>query len=165
MSGTGDEVVVGVVGKPFGVRGDVYVRPDPDLEHDFAVGTAYVLPDGRRLEVAEARLHGNRLLVRFQGIEDRAAAEELRGAVLTVPRDQVPLEGDALWAADLVGREVRDPHGAVLGVVEGFLDGPAHDYVVVARPDGGEVQVPLVEELVDLGSDVVVIRIIPGLLD
>jgi 16S rRNA processing protein RimM len=159
------EVVVGVVGKPFGVQGGVYVRPDPDLDHDFPQGARYALDDGRRLTVAESHVHGNRLLVRFEGVNDRFAAEALRGAVLSVPREEVRLDSDALWAADLVGRDVRDPEGALLGVVEGFLDGPAHDYIVVARPDGGEVMIPLVEAFVDLGGEAVVVRTIPGLLD
>ncbi len=157
--------MVGVVGKPFGVSGEVYVRPDPDLEHDFPPGTTYRLPDGEQLVVADSRVHGNRQLVRFEGVEDRTAAEALRGAVLTLPREDVELDEEAVWAADLVGRDVLDPDGGLLGTVEGFLDGPAHDYLVVARPDGGEVLVPLVEELVDLDGPAVVVRAIPGLLD
>jgi 16S rRNA processing protein RimM len=161
----GADVIVGVVGKPFGVRGQVYVRPDPDLAHDFAPGTAYVLEDGRRLVVAATHQHGNRRLLAFEGVADREAAEGLRGAVLRVPREDVALEDEALWAGDLLGREVRDRDGVVLGLVEGFADGPAHDYLVIARPDGGEVLVPLVEELVELGADVVVVSAIPGLLE
>jgi 16S rRNA processing protein RimM len=160
-----DEVVVGAVGKPFGVRGEVYVHPDPDLAHDFPPGTVHVLPGGRRLVVAGSRVHGNRRLVTFESVDDREAAESLRGAVLTLPRDAVELDDEAVWASDLVGREVRDPEGGLLGVVEGFLDGPAHDYLVIARPDAGEALVPLVEALVDLGGEAVVVRTIPGLLD
>ena len=160
-----EPIVVGVVGKPFGVSGEVYVRPDPDLEHDFAPGTAYELSDGSRLTVDASRVHGNRQLVLFEGVSDRGGAEALRGTQLCLPRDEVGLDEDAIWAADLVGREVQDSAGAVLGVVEGFLDGPAHDYLVVARPDGGEVLVPMVEELVDLDGPAVMVRTIPGLLD
>jgi 16S rRNA processing protein RimM len=165
MAERSDEVVVGVVGKPFGVHGEVYVRPDPDLDHDFAPRTAYSLTGGRRLHVKASRVHGNRRLVTFEGVADRDAAEALRGTVLTVPRSAVALDDDAAWADDLLGREVRDPEGALLGVVEGFLDGPAHDYLVVARPDAGEALVPLVEDLVDLSGDAVVVRVIPGLLE
>lgn len=160
-----DEVVVGVVGKPFGVRGEVYVQPDRDLAHDFADGTAYAVSGGDPLVAAGTRVHGNRRLVAFVGVEDREAAEALRGTVLRLPRTDVALDDEARWAGDLVGREVRDEPGALLGVVEGFLDGPAHDYLVVARPDGGEVLVPLVEALVDLDGPAVVVRPIPGLLD
>jgi 16S rRNA processing protein RimM len=160
-----DEVAVGVIGKPFGLRGEVYVLPDPDLAHEFPPGTTYALPDARRLVARASRVHGNRRLVAFDGVDDRDAAEALRGTVLAVPRAELDLDEDAMWTADLIGREVADGDGTVVGVVEGFLDGPAHDYLVIGRPDAGEVLVPLVEALVDLRGDVVVVRAIPGLLD
>jgi 16S rRNA processing protein RimM len=164
-----DDLIVGVIGKPFGIRGEVYVRADPDLDHDFAPGTTYTLADGRRLVAASTHVHGNRRLLAFEGVADRDEAEALRGAILSVPRDAVALDEEARWAADLVGREVRDPEGALLGTVAGFLDGPAHDYLVLARPGGREALVPLHEDLVDLDAgaagDQVVLRPIPGLLD
>jgi 16S rRNA processing protein RimM len=162
---TTDEVVVGVVGKPFGVRGDVYVRPDPDLDHDFPLGTTYRLADGRTITVEVSWVHGNRRLVRFAEASDRDAAEALRGAVLTVPRADVGLPEGAFWVHDLIGREVHDDAGALVGVIEGVLDGHAHDYVVVARTDGGEFLVPLVADLLDVREDAVVVRALPGLLD
>jgi 16S rRNA processing protein RimM len=147
-----DDLIVGVIGKPFGIRGEVYVRADPDLDHDFAPGTTYTLADGRRLVAASTHVHGNRRLLAFEGVADRDEAEALRGAILSVPRDAV-----------------RDPEGALLGTVAGFLDGPAHDYLVLARPGGREALVPLHEDLVDLDAgaagDQVVLRPIPGLLD
>lgn len=160
-----DEVIVGVVGKPFGVVGELYVRPDPDIEHAFAPGSVYALPDGGSLTVVRSRLHGTRRLVTFAGVDDREAAEALRGTVLRVPRDEVPLDGDAFWVDDLLGREVVDEAGALVGVVEAVRDGHAHDYLVVARPDGGEVAVPLVADLVEITGDAVVLRAPPGLLD
>jgi 16S rRNA processing protein RimM len=160
-----DEVVVGVVGKPFGVRGDVYVRPDPDLEHDFAPGTAYRLADGRVITVDVSWVHGNRRIVRFAEAREREAAEALRGALLTVPRGDLALAEDALWVDDLLGREVRDDSGELVGLVEGVRDGHAHDYLVVARTDGGEILVPLVADLIDLRGEAVVVRSVPGLLD
>jgi 16S rRNA processing protein RimM len=160
-----DEVAVGIVGKPFGIRGEVYVTPDPDLGHDFAPGTSYPLTDGRRLIARSSHVHGNRRLVAFRGVDDRDAAEALRGAVLMVPRDALVLDDGARWTTDLHGREVRDPSGTVVGVVGGFLDGPAHDYLVVERRGAEAVLVPLVAALVDLSGEAVVVRAIPGLLD
>lgn len=159
------DVVVGALGKPFGVRGAVYVHPDPDVAHDFAAGTTYALDDGRTVTLRSSHQHGNRRTLQFAGVDDREAAEALRGAVLKVPRDSVELDEDAFWAADLVGRDVVDDDGATVGVVEGTLDGPAHDYLVVARPDGGEVLIPVVEHLLEVGDDAVVVHAIPGLLD
>jgi 16S rRNA processing protein RimM len=161
----GDELTVGVIGKPVGIRGEAHVHPDPDLDHDFAPGTTYPLPGGGTLTVASTRLHGGRRVVRFAEAPDRPSVVGLRGTELRVPRSRVPLGEDRFWSADLLGREVLDPSGELIGIVEGTLDGPAHDYVVVARTDGGEVLVPAVAELLEITDSAIVVRTIPGLLD
>lgn len=160
-----DDVIVGVIAKPLGLRGEVFVRPNPDVGHEFAPGESFTVAPERRIVVAEARLHSGRQVVRFEGVATREAVEELRGTVLTVPRASVSLDEDAFWNDELLGREVVDDNGELLGVLEATLDGAAHDYLVVARPDGGEVMVPAVAELVDISADRIVIHAIPGLLD
>ena len=158
-------VIAGAVGKPFGLAGETYVFADPDVADEFPPGAHYARQDGGSVTVVESRLHGNRRLVRFEGIGDREAAEAIRGVVLLIDRAGVRLEADALWADDLIGREVVDQDGAVVGVVERTLDGPAHDYLLVARPDGGELLLPAVAELVDVDADPIVVHAIPGLLE
>src|SRR5688572_121755 len=159
------DVVVGVIGKPIGLAGEVFVRPDPDLEYAAEVGDAFEVAAGRTLVAAAVREHSGRQVMRFEGITSREGAEELRGIVLRVPREQIPLEEDAFWSTDLLGREVTDDAGEVVGVVESTLDGAAHDYLVIARPDGGEVLVPAVADLVEVGPDRIVVHAVPGLLD
>jgi 16S rRNA processing protein RimM len=154
-----------VVGKPFGVRGHVYVRPDPDFGGEFEPEATYDTGDGRTLVVAEGRLHSGRRVVRFDGVTDRVGAEALRGTVLHRNRAEIPLEEGAFWVRDLVGREVVDDAGDLVGVVEAVEDGAAHDYLVVARPDGGEVLIPAVDGILDVSGGRVVVHPIPGLLD
>lgn len=165
----GDRVVAGVVGRAVGLRGEVYVIGDLDVADDFAVGAEYQPAEpaaGRdRLTVASSRLHAGRLIVRFVGVDTRDAAEALRDVTLTVPRAEVALGEGAFWVDELLGRDVVDADGQPLGVLEAALPGAAHDYLVVARPDGGEVLVPAVAELVELGGDRVVVRSLPGLFD
>lgn len=159
------DVIVGVIAKPLGLKGEVFVRPDPDVGHEFTAGDAFLAPPDRRLVVEAARLHSGRQVVRFEGVTTREAVEELRGTVLAVPRDSVSLDDDAFWNEDLLGREVVDDSGTLVGVLESTLDGAAHDYLVIARPDGGEVMVPAVADLVDISAERIVIHAIPGLLD
>lgn len=164
-----DRAVAGVVGRAVGLRGEVYVIGDPDLADDFAPGRAYEpaepLARHDRLIVAASRVHAGRRVVRFAGVDTRDAAEALRDATLTVPRHEVGLHEGAFWVDDLLGRDVVDTDGRPLGVLESVLPGAAHDYLVVARPDGGEVLVPAVPELVELGGDRVVVRPPRGLFD
>ncbi|HUG84156.1 MAG TPA: ribosome maturation factor RimM [Euzebya sp.] len=157
-------VVVGRVGKPLGVSGEVYVFADPDLADPFEPGVVYGVGDRQRAVVA-SRMHGDRLVVAFQGVQGREGAEAVRGALVTRPREQVVLEEDTIWVADLIGRTVVDPDGGLVGVVETVTDGHAHDYLVIARPDGGEAMIPMVEELLDWEADPIVVQPMPGLLD
>jgi 16S rRNA processing protein RimM len=172
-------VVVGRVGRPHGIRGEVVigVRTDePDLR--FAVGAtvdAWSIPDddggGGRLTVASARWHSGQLLVAFAGITDRTAAAELTGSWLSVDSSQLPDIGDPDEFRDheLIGLSVRTCAGDPVGVVTDVLH-YGQDLLVVRRQDepGGETLVPFVKAMVpevDLSAGVVVIDPPPGLLD
>lgn len=160
-----DEVVVGRVGKPFGTNGAVYVFADPDLGESIARDQVLHAEDHGPLTVASAKQHSDRLVVSFVGVSSRHAAEELRGTVLTTPRDTIELEEGMIWIADLQGRQVVDADGGLVGVVETVRDGHAHDYLVVARPDGGQALLPMVPEIVDYSGDPVIVTPPPGLLN
>ena len=176
-------VVVGRVGRPHGIRGEVVigVRTDePDLR--FAVGAtvdARSSPDddgpsddraGERLTIASARWHSGQLLVAFAGITDRTAAAELTGSWLSVDSSQLPDIGDPDEFRDheLIGLSVRTCSGDEVGVVTGVLH-YGQDLLVVRRPDGpGEYLVPFVKAIVpevDVRAGVLVIDPPPGLLD
>ncbi len=123
-----ERLEVARVGRAHGLKGEVAVTLLSDREERLAVGAE--LADGDRpLVVASARRHQQRWLVRFAGIDDRTAAEELRGRVLTAVA--LPTEADELWVHDLVGREVEDTHGRVVGTVRAVQANPASDLLVL----------------------------------
>jgi 16S rRNA processing protein RimM len=173
-------VIVGRVGRPHGIRGEVVigVRTDePDLR--FAVGAAVEARpapdadddgDGERLTVASARWHSGQLLVAFAGITDRTAAAELTGSWLSVDSSQLPDTGDPDEFRDheLIGLSVRTRAGDQVGVVADVLH-YGQDLLVVRRQDEpGETLVPFVKAIVpevDLPAGVVVIDPPPGLID
>jgi len=177
-------IVVGRVGRPHGIRGEVVigVRTDePDLR--FAVGATVDVrssPDddgpqddgaGPPLRVASARWHSGQLLVAFAGITDRTAAAELTGSWLSVDSSQLPEIGDPDEFRDhqLIGLSVRTCAGDPVGVVTDVLH-YGQDLLVVRRADGpgDECLVPFVKAIVpevDLRAGVVVIDPPPGLLD
>ena len=177
-------IVVGRVGRPHGIRGEVVigVRTDePDLR--FAVGAtvdARNSPDedrpddssaGQPLRVASARWHSGQLLVAFAGITDRTAAAELTGSWLSVDSSQLPETGDPDEFRDhqLIGLSVRTCAGDPVGVVTDVLH-CGQDLLVVRRADGlgDECLVPFVKAIVpevDVRAGVVVIDPPPGLLD
>jgi 16S rRNA processing protein RimM len=172
-------VIVGRIGRPHGIRGEVVigVRTDePDLR--FAVGSVVDasrsaeddLPADRApLKVATVRWHSGQLLVGFAGITDRTAAGELTGSWLSIDSSQLPAtpDPDVFRDHELIGLSVRTTAGEPVGVVTDMLH-YGQDLLVVRRADGGESLVPFVQALVpevDLGAGVVVIDPPPGLLD
>ena len=162
---TAPRAIVGVIGKALGLKGEVFVRPDPDVAHDFVPGETFVVEGGRQLVVAASRSHSGRLVLRFAGVDSREQVEQLRGLVLEVSRDEVSLAEDTFWNDELLGREVVDDQGDLVGILDSTMDGAAHDYLVVVRPDGAEILIPAVAELVDVQPDRIVVTAIPGLLD
>jgi 16S rRNA processing protein RimM len=167
-------MVVGRVIRPHGVRGELAVEVLSDAPERFAPGVEVAAgdPDGdealRPLEVTAARLHQGRMLLRFTGVEDRDAAELLRGSLLTIPAEAArELGPDEFWRHQLVGLAVLDADGTDRGVVSDVLPGAAHDLLQVRRPDGVAVLIPAVAALVEvqLAQGRVVVQAIPGLLD
>lgn len=160
-----DLVAVGLVGKPHGLRGEVYVRLDPDFPNPLEPGRALRTDRHGALTLESVRDQSGRVVVRFAGVGTREGAEDLRGERLLLPREEIELDEDGVWVDDLIGREVVTDDGELVGVLESVADGTAHDYLVVARPDGGELLIPVVEEMVELADDSIVVKPIPGLLD
>ena len=166
-------IEVGRVVKPHGVRGEVAVHLLTDRpEVRFAAGAA-VLLDGEPVRIATGRPHQGRWLVRFEGTEDRTAAEGHRGAVLTAPPLAGDDETDTFWVHELVGLRVLDEDGAVLGEVTDHVELPpaaGYDMLEVRRPSGATLLLPAVDDLVEArdgeqGLVLVVVDPPAGLLD
>ena len=118
----------------------------------------------------KVRQHAGRLLVAFDEVPDRTAADALRGTMLVADSATSPvdLDDDEFWDHDLVDLEVHTVDGAALGVIADVLHPPGGDLLVVRRPDDGEVFVPFVKAIVptvDLPARRVVVDPPDGLLD
>ena len=184
-----NEVQIGRVIKPHGVRGEVVVdatTDDPDGR--FAVGTVLT---GRQagktldLTVKAVRPHQGRLLVTFEEIPGRTEAESLRGLKFFA-EPVIDDEDDAYYDHELIGLRVltvgavseeeayarayegEQPEPADIGEVTGVVRGAAHRILEVALDDGGEAMVPFVHAIVpivDLDNEAIVITPPEGLLD
>jgi 16S rRNA processing protein RimM len=166
------EVVVGRVGRPHGIRGEVSVevRTD-DPERRLAPGTPVSTdpPAAGPLTIAAGRVHGGRLLLRFEGCPDRTAAERLRGVLLVADVDpgERPEDPEEFYDHQLVGLAVRTVAGEDVGTLDEVLHLPGQDVLAVRRPGGDEVLVPFVHQIVpvvDLDAGEVVVDPPPGLL-
>ena len=157
-----DRVEVGRVLRSHGVRGEVAVEPFSDVEGRFSpgaellagprAGSAAGRPGFERLTIDSVRPHRGALLIRFAGIEDRDAADALRGAVLEVPREAVPAPPEGTWYHfQLEGCRCRDARLGDLGEVTGVVeDGGGVLLVVEGQAEDGarRLLVPFVRAFV-----------------
>ncbi|MFI6577117.1 ribosome maturation factor RimM [Nocardiopsis sp. NPDC050513] len=165
-------LVVGRIGRAHGVRGDVAVdvRTD-DPAQRFAVGSVLTTDpaDAGPLRVTASRRHSGKLIVRFEGVADRDAAEGLRGTTLLVDSADIAPTGDPdeFHDHELIGLAVVTTGGESVGTVRDVLH-HAQDVLVVAAAEGREVLVPFVSALVpevDVAGGRIVIDPPSGLLD
>jgi 16S rRNA processing protein RimM len=139
-------VPAGRVGRPHGLDGSFYVTRA--VTRLLGLGSA-VHVAGRETEIVRRAGTAERPIVRLAGVEDRDAAEELRGAELTVQQDELPQLGEGeWWAHELAGCVVRDGDHEV-GVVTGLLELPSCEALEVRRSDApGTLLVPLVKDAI-----------------
>jgi 16S rRNA processing protein RimM len=160
-------VAVGKITKAHGLRGEVVVLVFSDNPERFIAGSAVNIEDGRELTIRDARPNGGRLLVSFEGVEERTAAERLRGSILVVPQSALPpLPEGEFWSHQLIGCEVVTEAGRSLGVVSDVIGNPANDLWVAVDDAGTETLIPAIREFVvevDLAAGRVSVRDIPGL--
>lgn len=159
-------LVVGVVTTVHGLRGEVAIQNRSDNPDRWRPGGTVLLGDGRRLTIEASRSHGKRLLVKFESIDDRTAAEALRGATLVVPESWVPaLPPGEWWAYELEGCAVETSSGRPLGVLTEIVANPANDIWIAVDPDGNETLIPVLADLlvqVDPSARRIVVRDVPG---
>lgn len=137
------------------------VRTD-EPERRFRPGTR-LTTSGRDLTVAAARRHAGRLLVTFEEVADRSAAEGLRGAELLVdvPADEHPEDPTEYYDHQLVGLQVLSHDGSLLGEVREVLHLPAHEVLVVRREEQQQTMVPFVAALVpEVDLDAGIVRVV-----
>jgi 16S rRNA processing protein RimM len=138
------ELEVGRIGRPHGVHGEVAVTFTTNRPERHAAGAVLRAGD-RALVVTSARPHQGRWLLRFEGVDDRTAAEALRGVVLRAPAlDADVLDDGEYWVHELVGARVVSVDGRALGTVTAVEANPAHDQLVV--DDGALVPMVFVTE-------------------
>jgi 16S rRNA processing protein RimM len=163
-----DYVVVGRIGPAHGLRGEVFVEPRTDEPgRRFARGSRLGIPDGT-LTVVGSRTHSGRLVVRFEELADRTAAEAARGTELTVAIEagETPEDPEEFYDHELVGLRVETTTGEAVGELERIEHNAAQDLLVIRTPDR-EVLFPFVSALVpevDVPGGRLVIDDRPGLL-
>ncbi|KMS86679.1 MULTISPECIES: ribosome maturation factor RimM [Streptomyces] len=167
------QLVVARIGRAHGIKGEVTVEVRTD-EPELRLAPGAVLAtdpaSAGPLTIETGRVHSGRLLLRFAGVTDRNAAEALRNTLLIaeVDPEELPEGEDEYYDHQLIDLDVVTEDGIEVGRITEVSHLPTQDLFIVERPDGSEVLIPFVEEIVaeiDLAEQKAVITPPPGLID
>ncbi|MGI5445743.1 ribosome maturation factor RimM [Streptomyces sp. CA-243310] len=167
------QLVVARIGRAHGIKGEVTVEVRTD-EPELRLGPGAVLQtepaSAGPLTIETGRVHSGRLLLRFAGVKDRTGAEALRNTLLIADVDpaELPEEPDEYYDHQLMDLDVVLEDGTEVGRITEISHLLSQDLFIVERPDGTEVMIPFVEEIVaeiDLEEQRCVITPPPGLID
>ncbi|MEV7500323.1 ribosome maturation factor RimM [Streptomyces sp. NPDC093018] len=167
------QLVVARIGRAHGIKGEVTVEVRTD-EPELRLAPGAVLATDPAatgpLTIETGRVHSGRLLLRFAGVTDRTGAEALRNTLLIadVDPEEMPEDEDEYYDHQLMDLDVVTEDGVEVGRITEISHLPSQDLFIVERPDGTEVMIPFVAEIVseiDLEEQRAVITPPPGLID
>ena len=169
----GDLIRIGEILKPHGVRGEVAacLRLDSPgcLDHLESLFLQHGNKAPREYDLHGLREHSGRVLLIFQGVEDRDAAEALRGCAVLIPTALLPpLQEEEIYLNQLQGCEVVLEDGSPLGRIREVLAPAGNEVWAIDTPDGREVLFPAEDQFIlsaDPDQGVVRIAPPPGLLE
>ncbi len=111
------DLVVGIVLKPQGIRGEVKVKPYTDSAETYRE-FSHVYIGGEEYKILSIRTGDGFVYLGLRGVPDRNAAELLRGKELTLPREEAPAPpAGSYYIADLLGSRVETEEGELLGTL------------------------------------------------
>lgn len=168
-----DRIALGIIRRPHGVRGEASVEPWTDSAARFSElrTVTLVSPDGsrtRQLSIEAVRAHGDRALIKFEGIETPEELKLLHDWTIEIPESEArKLEKDEYFLHHLAGLTLVDGHGVTRGVVKEAYEGGSG---VLLSVEGrkGTFEVPFAAEIcteIDLNAKRIVVNLPDGLDD
>jgi 16S rRNA processing protein RimM len=137
------DVLLGVVIGAQGLKGEVKVKTFTATPQALAAYGPLHGKDGREIRVTVLRETKDGAVVQIHGVDDRSAAEALKGTELFISRDALPApDADEFYHADLIGLRAEDPEGRSLGTVRAIHNFGASDVIELVRDDGDDVFLP-----------------------
>ena len=163
---------IGQIVSTHGIKGEVRLNPwcdTPEFVKKFK--NLYFDDKGdKAVKVVSCRPHGNVAVLKLEGVDTVESAQKLRNTVLYMKRSEVKLPEGKWFVSELIGCQVLDADDASICYGE-LLDVeayPANDIWYVKTPDGNEVLVPAIKDVVikcDVAENKVYIRPLRGLFD
>ncbi|OPA77555.1 ribosome maturation factor RimM [Paenibacillus selenitireducens] len=165
---------VGTIVNTHGIRGELKVVAHTDFPEErfqkksklfmHHADTQQTIP----VEVESSRSQKNMFVIKFSGFNNINEVEKYKGWLLKVSEsDREALDEDEYYYSDIIGCQVVTDEGEELGVIHEILSPGANDVWVVKRKKGGDVLLPVIDEVIldiNITDKVIRVHIMEGLL-
>ena len=163
-----EKIKLGQIVTAVGIKGEVKVYPYTDIPERFEEIDALMI-ESKPAKINGVRYMKNMVILRLEGVDDRNAAEALRGKNLYIDRkDMWEMPEDTYLVKDLLGMTVMDPEGNRVGKLVNVIQNSAQDLYEIEREDGKTFLLPAVGEFVqtvNLNKRIMIVRLIEGLVE
>lgn len=162
---------LGMVLKPHGLKGGVYISLDTDFPEDYQeMESVFLLQNGKLVPffIEQIQVKNKEALVKFEDVEDKDAALVLRGCTLHLPLTELPeLTGSEFYFHEISGFQVEDTEKGMLGVVKEVFEA-GHQDLIGMEYKGKEVLIPINDDVilnVDRDKSLLTVSLPEGLLE
>ncbi len=166
------EFRIGVITSTHGLKGEVKVFPTTDDINRFKKLKKCIIRTPKidiEVEKKSCKFFKNMVILSFKEFEDINAVEKYKNCEIYVTReDAVPLEDDEFYIADVIGMEICEENGNVLGILDDVMQTGANDVFVVKLVDERELLIPVINQCVldiDYENKKVIVKLMKGMLD
>lgn len=131
MSLASEQIVVGSIGAPYGVKGWVKINSFTERPEDIFDYVPWLLGNNQNVTVEQWRTHNNGLVAKIEGCDSRDDAEVIKNAQITISESQLPPIDDGFYWKDLIGMRVKTQKGYDLGVISQMFNTGANDVMTI----------------------------------
>jgi 16S rRNA processing protein RimM len=162
---------LGMVLKPHGLKGELYISLDTDYPEDYQeMESVFMLQNGKLVPffIEHIQLKNKEALVKFEDVEDKETALSFRGNTLHLPLTELPeLTGNQFYFHEIEGFQIEDKNNGMLGTVKEVFEA-GHQDLIGMEFNGKEVLIPINDEVilnVDRGNKLLKVSLPEGLLE
>ena len=164
-----EKILIGKIVNVFGLSGEVKVYNYSGSEDRYEK-LEQIFAGGNRYRIQQVRHQKNMILLKLEGVDDRDAAERLRGKNVYMSEEELPeLPENEHYIRDMIGMEVYDePTGRIVGTLKDVIQNTAQSILEVETSEGKTVLIPAVDEFlkeIDDEEGVIRVALIPGFID
>lgn len=163
-----EKIIIGKIVNVVGLKGEVKVFNYSDGSEIYEI-TPEIYVGEELKQIENVRLQKNMIILKLGGVNDRNAAEKLRGRELFITEDDLPeLPDGQFYVRDLIGMRVMEEDGKFIGTVSDVIQNTAQDIFEIEGEDGDKFLIPKVDQFVlniDGSKREIRVRLIEGLLD